>query len=58
MLIISVLLNLSTNYYVASSSGLRTSSGLKKTENTDKTDEDKDSKFGSRNKKGKIIEFH
>ena len=56
MLIITVLLNLSTNYYVASSSRLHTSSGLKKTKN--KTDEDKDGKFGSKNKKGKMIEFY
>ena len=58
MLIITVLLNLSTNYYVASSSRLHTSSGLKKTKNSYKTDEDKDGKFGSKNKKGKMIEFH
>ena len=45
MLIITVLLILSTNYYVASSCGLRASSGLKKMENTDRTDEDKDSKI-------------
>ena len=58
MLIVTVLLNLSTNYYVVSSSGLCTSIGLKKMENRDRTDEDKDSKYGSKNKKGKIIEFH
>ena len=58
MLIITVLLILSTIYYVASSRGFCASSGLKKTENRDRTDEDKDSKYGSKNKKGKIIEFH
>ena len=56
MLIITILLILSTIYYVASSHGLRASSGLKKTENRDRTDEDKDSKL--KLKKGKIIEFH
>ena len=57
MLIITVLLILSTIYYVASSHGFRTGSALKKMENRDRTDEDKDSKYGCKNKKGKIIEF-